>query len=53
MEEKFLEFEWDSEKARRNLRKHSISFGEGMMVLMTYLRSPIMTMHTQGMNKDS
>jgi len=32
MEDNFLEFEWDSEKARRNLRKHSISFREGMMV---------------------
>ena len=32
MEENFLEFEWDSEKARRNLRKHSVSFREGMMV---------------------
>jgi len=32
MAEKFLEFEWDSEKARRNLRKHSVSFQEGMMV---------------------
>ena len=32
MEENFLEFEWDSEKARRNLRKHSVTFREGMMV---------------------
>ena len=32
MEDNFLEFEWDSEKARRNLRKHGISFREGMMV---------------------
>jgi|SRR5689334_8451421 len=32
MEENFLEFEWDAGKARRNLRKHNISFREGMMV---------------------
>ena len=32
MEENFLEFEWDAEKARRNLRKHKVSFREGMMV---------------------
>jgi len=32
MEENFLEFEWDTEKARRNLRKHNVSFREGMMV---------------------
>ena len=32
MEEKFLEFEWDAEKAQRNLRKHNVSFREGMMV---------------------
>jgi hypothetical protein len=32
MQENFLEFEWDTEKARRNLRKHNVSFREGMMV---------------------
>ena len=32
MEENFLEFEWDLDKAQRNLRKHRVSFREGMMV---------------------
>jgi uncharacterized DUF497 family protein len=32
MDEDFLEFQWDSEKALRNLRKHRISFREAAMV---------------------
>jgi len=32
MEEDFLEFEWDPEKAKRNIRKHRISFREAAMV---------------------
>ena len=27
-----MQFEWDREKAKRNLRKHGVSFDEGVMV---------------------
>jgi len=27
-----MQFEWDREKAKRNLRKHKVSFDEAMMV---------------------
>lgn len=29
-----MEFEWDPEKARRNLRKHEVSFEEGARVFL-------------------
>jgi uncharacterized DUF497 family protein len=32
MEQGLLEFEWDAEKALRNVRKHGISFREAAMV---------------------
>ena len=32
MDQSFLEFDWDSEKARINLRKHRVSFREAAMV---------------------
>jgi uncharacterized DUF497 family protein len=32
MKQQFLEFEWDSNKARRNVRKHGITFREAAMV---------------------
>jgi uncharacterized protein len=32
MEQGLLEFEWDAEKALRNIRKHAISFREAAMV---------------------
>ena len=32
MEQDFFEFEWDSEKASSNIRKHGVSFREAVMV---------------------
>jgi len=32
MEQNLLEFEWDPEKALRNVRKHGVSFREAAMV---------------------
>ena len=32
MEEDVIKFEWDSEKALLNIRKHSVSFREAVMV---------------------
>jgi len=28
-----MQFEWDREKAKKNLKKHNVSFGEAMTVL--------------------
>ncbi len=32
MAKMFLEFEWDEEKAQRNLKKHAVSFDEAISV---------------------
>jgi uncharacterized DUF497 family protein len=32
MKQEFLEFEWDSNKALRNVHKHEVSFSEAIMV---------------------
>ena len=32
-----IEFEWDEDKARKNLKKHGVSFEEGSSVFATRL----------------
>ena len=37
MKQEFLEFEWDSNKALRNIHKHGVSFREAAMVFKDIL----------------
>lgn len=49
MKNGLLEFEWDPEKAARNLRKHRVSFREAAMVFGDVLASTYDdSLHSQG-----
>ena len=47
-----MEFEWDREKAKKNDRKHKVSFDEAMTVFMICYRQLLMTQTTRSASKD-
>jgi uncharacterized protein len=45
-----MQFEWDREKAKKNLRKHKVSFDEAMTVFYDPLSATFDTLTTQSVN---
>jgi len=48
-----MQFEWDREKARKNLKKHKVSFDDALTVFMILYLQLSMISTTQMMSKDS
>lgn len=47
-----MQFEWDPEKAKRNYKKHRVSFEEAVTVFYDPLSATLMTLITQFESRD-
>ena len=47
-----MQFEWDREKAKKNLKKHNVSFDEAVTVFMIRYQQLLMTRTPRMMSKD-